>query len=79
MQLRTGKRYFTNLDTQVKHEPGSMIIQIIDTNNGTELPITGKQISDNSRTNGTLWHLTRGGKCMGDNRRVIFKLEGVVV
>jgi len=78
MIIRAGKAYFTNIDTEVKHEPGSMKIKVVSTNNGTELPITGKQISNSSRTNGTLWYLTRGGKAMGQNRRVIFKLEGEI-
>lgn len=78
MQLRAGKRYFTNIDNQVLHEPGSLTLRVIDTNNGTELPVTVTQVSKSLRTNGTKWFLTRGGKAMGHNRRVIFKIEGEV-
>lgn len=76
MELKVGKKYFTNIDTQVLQEPGSMVMQVVDIKNGTELPVTVREVSDSKYTNGTTWYLTRGGKCMGHNRRIIFKLEG---
>lgn len=78
MLLRTGKTYFSNIDTKIRHEPGSIKVKIVATNNGTDLPITAKQVSDDPWTNGTRWYLTKGGKAMGHSRNAIFKLEGEV-
>lgn len=81
MKLKLKKEYLTNADHAVKHlKDEELHLRIISLDNGTDLPITARQIHPNPLYNNTLWYLTKTGRAMrGSGRVAIFRIMEEVI